>query len=70
MPTDAPKHRLNLIWLPNTAGLALTVKQHGSNQWPWSVVIGEVVVSDGVSPSMNYAQAATVEITVELAGKR
>ena len=79
MPTDEPKRPLNLIWLPNAAGLALTtmcrgavltVEQRGSNQWPWSVAIGGVVVSEGVSPSMDHAQTAAVEIAVELAGKR
>jgi len=77
MPTDEPKHRLNLIWLPNTAGLALmtmcrgavlAVEQRGSSQWAWSVTIGGTAVSEGVSPTMGHAQTAAVEVAVELAG--
>ena len=76
MSTDTALRRpRNLIWLPNRAD-ALTTMCRGavlavdkrSNQYPWTVEVDGHRVSEGVSPSLDHAQAAAVDAAVEAAG--
>ena len=79
MTTNEKPRPMNLIWLPTSAGIALTtmcrgavltVEQRGSNQWTWAVNVGGTAVSEGVSPTMDHAQTSAIEVAVELTGKR
>ena len=73
--TDIERRPRNLIWLPNRTnalttmyrGAVLTVEQRG-NQFSWAVDVDGYKVSEGVSPSLDHAQAAAAEGAVDAAG--
>ncbi len=76
MSTDEdPKHPLQLIWLPNTAGAlttmcrgsVLTIERRTEAQWPWAVRVGGHTVSEGVSPTRDHAMTAAAEAAIEAA---
>ena len=48
-------------------GAVLTV-EHRGNQFAWTVEIDSHMVSEGVSPSMDGAQAAAADGAVDAAG--
>ena len=65
----------NLIWLPNVAGAlttmfhgaVLTVDQRSLNQWPWVVTVDGYAVSEGVSPTLDHAREAAMDVAASLA---
>ena len=78
MTVDEPRRPQNLVWLPDRSdglttmcrGAVLTITQRGGNQWPWTVTVGGVVVSEGVSPSLEHARTAAIAAAVEAKAAR